>query len=45
MPGLPAVKSGRIATLGGDYTLTPGPRLTLLYKQMREALSGVDAGR
>lgn len=44
MPGLPAVKSDRIAVIGGDYTLIPGPRLTLLYRQMREALTaGVPA--
>lgn len=38
LPGLPAVKNGRIASIGGAYTLVPGPRLTLLYRQMREAL-------
>jgi iron complex transport system substrate-binding protein len=38
LPGLPAVANGRIVSIGGAYTLIPGPRLTLLYRQMREAL-------
>ncbi len=35
---LPAVRDGRIAVISGDYVLVPGPRLPLLYRQMRQAL-------
>jgi iron complex transport system substrate-binding protein len=35
---LPAVRSGRITVIGGDYTVIPGPRLPRLYAEMRAAL-------
>lgn len=35
---LPAVRTGRIAVIGGDYTVIPGPRLPRLYREMRAAL-------
>jgi iron complex transport system substrate-binding protein len=38
LPGLPAVRDGRISVITGDYVVTPGPRLPLLYREMREAL-------
>jgi iron complex transport system substrate-binding protein len=38
LPTLPAVRDGRIAVIAGDYVLVPGPRLPLLYRQMRQAL-------
>ena len=38
LPGLPAVRDGRVSVLGGDYVVTPGPRLPRLYREMREAL-------
>jgi len=37
LPGLPAVQAGRISVIGGDYTMIPGPRLPLLYRQLRAA--------
>lgn len=39
LPGLPAVRSGRIAVIGGSYTMVPGPRLPQLYRELRAALA------
>jgi len=39
LPQIPAVRSGRIAVLAGDYTMLPGPRLPRLYREMREAIA------
>lgn len=36
---VPAVQSGGIEVLAGDYVVIPGPRLPRLYREMREALS------
>jgi ABC-type Fe3+-hydroxamate transport system substrate-binding protein len=38
LPELPAVRDRRIFVLGGDYVMTPGPRLPRLYREMRQAL-------
>jgi|HubBroStandDraft_3_1064219.scaffolds.fasta_scaffold16826_3 iron complex transport system substrate-binding protein len=43
LPGLPAVRHGRVTVLASDFVL-PGPRLPLLYRAMRAALAGVGAG-
>lgn len=39
LPELPAVRQRRIFVLGGDYVVTPGPRLPRLYREMRQALA------
>lgn len=38
LPALPAVRDRRIAVIAGDYVLVPGPRLPMLYREMRRAL-------
>ena len=44
LPTVPAVRDGRIFVIAGDYVLVPGPRLPLLYRDMRQALLAVAAG-
>jgi iron complex transport system substrate-binding protein len=39
LPQIPAVRSGRIIVISGDYTMLPGPRLPRLYRKMRKALA------
>jgi iron complex transport system substrate-binding protein len=38
LPTVPAVRDRRIFVIAGDYVLVPGPRLPLLYRDMRQAL-------
>jgi iron complex transport system substrate-binding protein len=38
---LPAVRARRVLTISGDHTLVPGPRVTLLYRQLAAALRSV----
>jgi iron complex transport system substrate-binding protein len=38
LPTVPAVRDNRIFVIAGDYVLVPGPRLPLLYRDMRQAL-------
>jgi iron complex transport system substrate-binding protein len=40
LPGLPAVRTGRISVIGGSYTMVPGPRLPQLFRELRAALAG-----
>jgi iron complex transport system substrate-binding protein len=44
LPTVPAVRDGRIFVIAGDYVLVPGPRLPLLYRDMRQALLAAAAG-
>ena len=44
LPTVPAVREGRIFVIAGDYALVPGPRLPLLYRDMRQALLAAAAG-
>jgi len=44
LPTVPAVREGRIFVIAGDYVLVPGPRLPLLYRDMRQALLAAAAG-
>lgn len=44
LPTVPAVRDGRIFVIAGDYVLVPGPRLPLLYRDMRQALRAAAAG-
>ena len=37
-PDLPAVAAGRIEIVAGSHTLVPGPRLPLLYRDLRQAI-------
>ncbi len=39
LPGLDAVKQDCLRVIAGDHVLLPGPRATLLYKELREALA------
>ncbi|HVT60132.1 MAG TPA: helical backbone metal receptor [Thermoanaerobaculia bacterium] len=39
LPSVPAVRNGRISVIAGDFVTIPGPRLPLLYRRLREALS------
>ncbi len=47
LPRIPAVQRQRIAVIGGDHVLTPGPRVPRLYIEMRTAIArtGVGPGR
>lgn len=38
LPGLGAVREGRVVQISGDYTLIPGPRLPRLYDELAAAL-------
>ncbi len=38
LAGVPALDNECYHVIGGDYVLLPGPRLTRLYREMREAL-------
>ncbi len=38
LPRVPAVRDGRVRVIGGLHVLIPGPRLPLLYRDLREAL-------
>ncbi len=38
LEGVPAIETGCYRVIGGDYVLLPGPRLTRLYEEMRQAL-------
>ncbi len=44
LPTVPAVRDRRIFVIAGDYVLVPGPRLPLLYRDMRRALLAAAAG-
>ena len=44
LPRIPAVQRQRIAVVGGDYVLTPGPRLPRLYAEMRTAIARAGMG-
>ena len=44
LPTVPAVRDGRIFVIAGDYVLVPGPRLPLLYRDLRKALLAAAAG-
>jgi len=44
LPTVPAVRDGRIFVIAGDYVLVPGPRLPLLYRDLRQALLAAAAG-
>ncbi|HXO28088.1 MAG TPA: helical backbone metal receptor [Thermoanaerobaculia bacterium] len=44
LPTVPAVRDGRIFVIAGDYVLVPGPRLPLLYRDLRQALLTAAAG-
>jgi iron complex transport system substrate-binding protein len=44
LPTVPAVRGGRIFVIAGDYVLVPGPRLPLLYRDLRKALLAAAAG-
>jgi ABC-type Fe3+-hydroxamate transport system substrate-binding protein len=39
LPQVPAVRKGRIEVIGGDHVLIPGPRLPLLYRELRAVLA------
>jgi iron complex transport system substrate-binding protein len=39
-PRIPAVQGGRIAVIGGTFTVVPGPRLPELYEALAVALGG-----
>ncbi len=39
LPDLPAVERGCVRVIAGDHVLIPGPRLSRLYNEMRQALS------
>jgi iron complex transport system substrate-binding protein len=41
---LPAVREGRVLVLGAEHALVPGPRLPLLYRELRRVLSAVASG-
>lgn len=43
LPRLPAVDRGCLRVVAGDYVLLPGPRVTLLYRDLREALASCSA--
>jgi len=38
LPQVPAVRAGRVRVIAGLHVLTPGPRLPLLYRDLRAAL-------
>ena len=38
LPSIPAVRSGRIHVLGGDYLVVPGPRLGLATEAIARAI-------
>jgi iron complex transport system substrate-binding protein len=38
LPGIPAVKAGRVLTLDGDQFVVPGPRLAAAAEAMARAL-------
>ncbi len=38
LQGVPAMETGCYRVIGGDYVLLPGPRLTRLYEEIRQAL-------
>ncbi|HBL31737.1 MAG TPA: hypothetical protein DD490_33355, partial [Acidobacteria bacterium] len=38
LPRVPAVRDGRVRVIGGLHVLIPGPRLPLLYRDLRQAL-------
>jgi iron complex transport system substrate-binding protein len=38
VPGLPAAKL-RVAVVAGDWALVPGPRLPILYRELKQALA------
>jgi iron complex transport system substrate-binding protein len=40
---LPAARSGCLRVVAGDHTLLPGPRVTRLYRELREALASCPA--
>lgn len=40
LPHLPAVERGCLRLIAGDYVLLPGPRVTRLYRELRDALAG-----
>lgn len=44
LPGLPASGAGCLRVVAGDYVLLPGPRVTRLYRELREVLAGCGAG-
>jgi len=44
LPRIPAVQRQRIGVVGGDYVLTPGPRLPRLYAEMRTAIARAGMG-
>jgi iron complex transport system substrate-binding protein len=37
-PEIPAVAAGRVEVVAGDHALIPGPRLPLLYQELRRAI-------
>jgi iron complex transport system substrate-binding protein len=38
LPGIPAVRNGRVAVIAGTHVLIPGPRLPQFHREMREIL-------
>jgi iron complex transport system substrate-binding protein len=41
LPGLSAVREGRVHILGGDYVVVPGPRYIRLLEEMAELIHGM----
>ena len=41
---LPAVREDRVLVIGAEHALVPGPRLPLLYRELRRALQVAAAG-
>jgi iron complex transport system substrate-binding protein len=45
LASVPAVRNGRVIVIAGDFVTLPGPRLPVLYRQMRTALASPGARR
>lgn len=44
LPQIAAVREGRVVVIAADYALVPGPRLPLLARDLRRALSAAKGG-